>query len=160
MFFLTSRRIQTLALLSVAFVYVLPLLVAGRRGMIANSTGLGIWIATVPIAALASALPVAASCVWQAMRNRSVRPRVVLALVLLVPAVATLPGMVDVHRAMGWSSNYLPHIFPSLVLIVLNITFFLNLSALRGRTGSQDSIYGALIIASATNLALPWLPLD
>jgi len=155
-----SRSLKFVALTSVALVYLLPFLVATERGLGANTGGLLLLIATIPVAAALSALPAAVSYAWHYSRGRSVNLRLLLALLLLVPAVSTLPGMVEVHRAFGRSSNYLPNIIPSLVLIVLNVTVFLNLPILRPQITTANAVYGSLFAASLTNLIFPWWPLD
>ncbi len=174
----------------VGLVYVLPMLVAGREGISAQTAGAMLGLVSASIVIIVAALPAFACWILAGVRERwSVLP-IPLLILFLCPIVSTLPGMVLAHRELFGGYSYQRNIVPSVMISALNVIGFSTAavaaslgaprapvhvpwrSAALAREGGREApspdsrsrarkcLSLALIVASATNLIFPWLPLD
>jgi len=153
-----ARTQRILAIVSAAFVFLAPLLLARPEERLMNLVPFTL-LATVPLL-LVLTFPFAAIAVLVLRtRLRTWPSKTVWLIPLAVAVVGTLPGMVGVHRSfLAWHS-YLDHLPFSLVsLVAISTLCVVRATLLPERLGQSAS--QAVIGASVVNILFPWWPLD
>jgi len=148
----------------VALVYLLPMILGGRDGVMLHTQGLVFVMVSVLGCWFFMSLPMCASLAWHRSSGRLSFGYTWVCIGVFAPAVATLPGMALVHDV--WGIDLSSRVLVNVALTTVNVLVFANLAIWYHALGSADGerrsrgcLYASLAFASIINMLFPFIPL-